>query len=454
MISKAIDVKVGVKPVCANWHISPWEGIVMKEISTEEAQSRFADYVTNLQKYISDRANVLKPQFIERGECISAEEDEALRSDLHNVDLFLPASFGAWGGGYTGVQLGQRYKKPVAAHVEVSANLRSRNLEGYVILDNNDLTDVIALLQVRKALKQTRMLLVSEAVLPKDVSDNVWDLEDVKARFGTEFHSISLTEFYNEMDRVLEAEDERKATEEISKRLMQQAQKVHMEQQYVVPSVALYKAAKNLMEKYGCNAFTIPCCDVIPNTMASERKAVPCLAHTLLKDEGIPSSCQYDVTALLSMMVLMYTSKKSCTMGNPSYDLNKNTLRLWHDVPGLKMEGLDRPDAPYELRNFTPSGWGANIRYDFARDIGKEVTVARFNPLVTKLFVAKGKIAGCDSFDKIGCTLVAEIEFPDMRKFLHTLGDFGAHLCMIYGDYSQELEQLGKLMGYEVVRGD
>jgi L-fucose isomerase-like protein len=366
------------------------------------------------------------------------------------VDLFVPYSSGGWGGDYTYVELGQRYKRPVLTNILSASNLRSRNLEGYVTLDNNELNELISLLQVRKSIRQTKMLIVSEGLLPRDVPDNAWDLEDVKARFGVDYHSISLVEFFNEMDRVVQDKDEQKKVEVISDKLIKNAQKVNIDKKYVMRSVSFYVTAKNLMQTYGCNAFTIPCCDTIPNTMATERKIVPCLAHSLLKDEGIPSSCQYDVTSLLTMMVLMYISKKSTPMGNPEIDLNKNTIRLWHDVPGTKMHGLNKPDLPYELRNFTPSGWGTNLRYDFARDTGEKVTLARFNPLVTKILAAKGEIAGCDRFNDIGCTLTAVIKVSDIRKLTHKLADFGAHLVMVYGDYSQELKRLADIMKFEV----
>lgn len=447
---RPIDVKVGIKPVCANWHISPWEGIVMKEISTEEAQKRFDKSVEDLKNNLPEEATVLKPVFIERGECISKKEDEELKNDLQNVDLFLPYSFGAWGGGYTAVQLGQKYKKPVVSSPEIVANLRSRNLEGYVALDRNELNYLISLLQVRKAVNQTKMLIVSEGLLPRDVSDNIWDLEGIRTRFGADYQSISLVEFFNEMDRVIQDTDEQKRAEDIADKLIKNAQKVHIDRRYVIKSISFYIAAKNLMGIYGCNAFTIPCCDTIPNTMATKRKIVPCLTHTLLKDEGIPSACQYDITSLLTMMFLMYISKKSACMGNSSYDLNKNTIRLWHDVPGLKMHSLNKPDLPYELRNFTPSGWGTNVRYDFARDKGEKVTLARFNPLATKILVAKGEIVGCENFNKIGCSLAADIEVPDVRELIHKLADFGVHLVMVYGDYTQKLKELGKLMKFEV----
>ena len=67
-------------------------------------------------------------------------------------------------------------------------------------------------------------------------------------------------------------------------------------------------------------------------------------------------------------------------MGNPIFDAKNNILSIFHDVPGLKMKGFDSPSLPYELRNFTVAGWGVTFRYDFNRDKGQVVTIARANP--------------------------------------------------------------------------
>ncbi|HDM89121.1 MAG TPA: hypothetical protein ENG65_03930 [Candidatus Bathyarchaeota archaeon] len=96
-------------------------------------------------------------------------------------------------------------------------------------------------------------------------------------------------------------------------------------------------------------------------------------------------------------------------------------------------------------------GWGATLRYDFSRDKGEVVTLARFNPTATKLFAAKGELVGCSGFDKVGCSLRAEIKVRDARDFFHKEMDFGHHLAMVYGDYVDDLRYLGDLVGFRVV---
>ena len=126
-------------------------------------------------------------------------------------------------------------------------------------------------------------------------------------------------------------------------------------------------------------------------------------------------------------------------------------MEVLHDVPGIKMKGLTQPGLPYEIRNFTNGGWGAAIRYDFSQDKGEKVTIARFNPSGSKILVTKGEIIGCEGFNSIGCNLRAFVKVPDVAGFFHEAANFGNHSAMVYGDYIQELRELGDLMRFEVV---
>ena len=312
---------------------------------------------------------------------------------------------------------------------------------------------LISLFRVRKALRHSKVLVVSEGnPIPVGVVSSIMNLEDVKLRFGVDYRCIPSKEVFDEMDRIVQSEAGRIKAEEITNRLISNAQAVHMRREYILQSVNFYLAVKSLMGKYGCNAFVMPCFEVCVKRIPAERKVTFCLTHSLLKDEGYPSACEGDINVLLAMMILMYISKKAAYMGN-SYIIDKqnNIMALHHDVPSLKMKGLEAPNLPYEIRNFTYGGWGATIRYNFALDKGEIVTMARFNPKATELLVVKGEIIGCGGFDKVGCSLAAHIKVPDIISLFQKEADFGHHLAMVYGDYTQELKDLGKLIGFKVI---
>ena len=171
-----------------------------------------------------------------------------------------------------------------------------------------------------------------------------------------------------------------------------------------------------------------------------------------MKDEGYPSVCEGDLNALLAMAIEMYLANKSAYMGNPNFNRDENIMTIHHSDLGLKFKGLDRTETPpYEIQHFTEDGTGAVIRYDFSLDKGNTVTFARFNPAGTTLLVSSGTIIKGTGMDSHGCGLAVHIKIPDAAGFFKEQANTGHHLSMVYGDYTQELKQLGEIMGFETI---
>jgi len=466
-MNRIMDLKVNIKPVMPFLvHSGIYEGPcrVGDERSLDPrneriwAEKNFRNFYDSVKSKLKENGELMDPVVLEWGEdwIIPEKELEKLDKDSSSVDLFLIFPSGL--PQYPSVEIARRYGRPIAmvgqvSNIDIAAYLRSRGMESYAPLDLDDLNYLIFLLRVRKWLHRTRFLIVSAGnIIPVGTVSSIWNLEDLKARFGIDYKCIPWQELFSEMDRIVQSSSGQKLAENITDKLIKNADKVHMKREYILPSVYFYLAIKNLMRRYSCNAFTAPCFELCVKRVPAERKVTFCLAHSLLKDEGYPSSCEGDINVLLAMTILMYISGKSAYMGN-SYllDKDKNIIAVHHDVPGLKMKGFNKPDLPYEIRNFTVGGWGVTIRYDFSRDKGETVTLARFNPTATKLLVARGEIVGCGGFDKVGCSLRAEIKVSDAVKLFHEEAEFGHHLAMVYGDYVNMLKDLGKIIGFDVI---
>ena len=230
------------------------------------------------------------------------------------------------------------------------------------------------------------------------------------------------------------------------------------------------------MNKYRCNAFTIECFELCSSKLSEKWKIVPCLVHTLLKDQGYASSCEGDLNALLAMRLLMSVSKKSSFMGNP-FMIDENTLRIYHAVPGRKMNGYNQPDLPYELQYFVSGGWGAKLTVDLTENKEKKITLGRFNTLGTKMLLATGEIVkpgrefkeGSSDFrdyvghseaikgtgfnegrNKLGCSVQVFIKTSHAREIIKKQIDYGQHLVMIYGDYTEEIQMLEEMLNLEI----
>ncbi len=460
------DAKVNIKPVLTSLiHSEAYEGPcrtgALKELTPDADMRRsrefFEKFSRELRQNLGNHANIMEPVLFESHDDFIVRETELLKlePDIFAADLVLVA------GGLNqrpAITIGERYRKPVGllgwvTSVDVTAYLRSHNLEGYAFLDNDDLKRFLKLLQVRKAFRQTRMMIVTQGdSFPSvGVVSSIADLDGLRNRLGVDHVFISASQMIEAMDN-LPADVEQEA-KKLTDRLVRNAQACHMKKEDVMPSVRFFETAKLFLERYECNAFAIPCFEICATKVMEQRRVAFCLAHSLLKDMGIPSACEADTNVLMAIALLTYLSGKSVFMGNSwEKDRKKNILRVCHDVPGLRMKGLDKPSLPYELRNFTVAGWGATIRYDFKQDKGQSVTLARFNPAGDKVLVAAGKIVGGDGFDGISCSLAADIKINDVVDFFEKEQDFGHHLAMVYGDYTAEVVRLGKLMGFDVVQ--
>jgi len=285
------------------------------------------------------------------------------------------------------------------------------------------------------------------------VHSNIADLEELEKRFGIGHVCIGFREFFAEMDRVLADKSLQKLAGEITDSLMENATENHMTRENIIPSVNYYLTVKKLMAKHGCNAFTATCQELCVAGYPQKYKVTPCLTHTLLKDQGYPSSCEGDTNVLTTMMMQIYLTRKSPYMGNTLVrDRGRNIVSIHHDVPGIRMKGIDAPGLPYEIRKFTERGWGATVRYDFSRDRGEDVTFCRLNPAATKLMTVCGKLEGCYGLDDWSCSLGATITVADAMEYFHTAVDFGHHFSMIYGDCTDRLEMLTGLLGIDIVR--
>lgn len=462
-ICNPCDVKINVKPVYAGMiHTYIAEGACREKPnprpSEEKVQNknRFNRFINKLKSKLSKDAKMLEPAYIEYAEKTGFGEKQfrILEADKGEVDLYLPA--GSRYVQYHGSQIGMRYRKPVArigslTPTDMAACLRSRGLEGYALNDFDELNNLISILRARKAFQQTNILNITDrgGKIGRPVMSNVFDLKDLKNRLGIDTVIVTYKKLLDEMNKIKQSADAMKKVENSSDKLIRGAQKVHIDRKYIVSHMIFHFAVKNLMKRYNCNAFAFECFEACSARLSDDWKFVPCLTHTLLKDEGYPSACEGDLNALLAMNILMGISRKSAYMGNLGM-VDKDVIYIFHDVPGMKMCGFDKPDLPYELRNFVQSGWGVQAKVDFAKIKEKKVTIARFNPLANKIMVAKGEVIGCEGFSKPGCTLKAIIRVPNAKGLCKKRSDYGYHFAMVYGDYTQELDQLAEMINVEV----
>ena len=461
----ALDVQVCIKPVYVNLvHASAYEGPcrvgqrenLMPEADQARGEAGFERFVNEVRDHLPETAQLLKPVMLSWSDSFVMAESELhkLEPDIRQADLVLLA------GGllqYPAVRIAEVFRRPVGqvgwvTSVDITANLRARGMEAYAFLDYDHLREHLRLLHARKAFQNMKVLVATEGdTLPSvGVVSGITDMQGLRDRYGVRHTMVTAARFLDEMDALpAEAVEE---TKQLTNSLISNARACHMSREDVEPSVRFFVATKRLLRRHEANAFVIPCFEICATQVMEQRRVMFCLTHSLLKSMAVPSACEADFNVVLGIGLLTYLARKSVHMGNTAgIDKAQNTVKIAHDVPGLRMHGFDEPEIPYELRNFTVGGWGATVRYDFAQDAGTPVTLTRFDPTGTRLLVAEGELVGGDGVDQIGCSLSAHIRLNDIRDFFEKQMDFGHHMAMVYGNYAEDLRRLGRMMELEIV---
>ena len=459
-----------VKPVLTTmYHTGVWEGPCRFNVTTVEDEKKWAlSEFENFRKFIEnsfiDKSVV---QLMEPGQVLFVEDFKISEEEFAGIDDAKKADVlyvNPVGCSISNYDVARRYNKPMVLSaglncrtVDVAAYCRSHGLECFVPDSPEETNQVFALLKARKNFRQTRVLFPTNWKWPSVCSiAGIDEPEKLKEQFGIDIVTIPYEELSKEMDRVKGDTALLKDAGSMAETLYTNAEHSFIDKKYVANSMEFYQCVVNLMKRHDCNAFTIECFEFCTSRLPQKWNITPCLVHTMLKDLGIPSACEGDLGGLLAMHMLMSLSNKSPHFGNMFYQTNgKGVLTVNHSVPGIKMNGFDKPGLPYQLAHFVASGWGTKAVVDFMNNDVKDVTVARMNPEATGLLVLKGKLVGSGGWneDQLGCYVVANIVGKDTgtaEEFVRKQADYGNHLPWVYGDYSDQLKKLCDMIGIKV----
>ncbi|MDD4083783.1 MAG: hypothetical protein PHD05_10415, partial [Sphaerochaetaceae bacterium] len=438
-INKAIDYKLKVKPSYMRLiHSSAYEGPCRlgeeEQLTTEfdekigaEKYKMFKETLDKVynKKYIEFLPSELitwTDQFI-----LKNEELKKITDAVGKADLFL---FDGVFHQFPAMEISENFKVPVGvigccASTDAVAGLRNIGLESYGYIDAEDANRQLKYMQVKHALKHTRALVIlKNDIVSKGVLSTVTNLQNVTRDLGVKFTFINAEDLFDAMKAY--TPELKQEAEKTAKDILNSSEKSDMSLEDIEKSTKFFVVIKSLLEKYECNAFTMPCFEVCATRKFNDEfQCTPCLTHTLLKEMGIPSACESDINALLAMTVLMYLTRKAPHMGNthplanekklnesspaglesvPEIEGKDNIMSTWHAVQTRKMHGIDSPIDKFSIKAFTHSGWGATLRHDFSKDIGETITLVRFHPNGKEMLVVKGEIVAGAGENTTGCS--------------------------------------------------
>ena len=451
----AMNTKLIVRPIvgCLT-HSHFWEGPCRagyREDMTVEAESAAADQAFEAAKKVLEGAT----EEIHFLEAVDARYDEKfivgkdvfakIEEDMDQVDFFLCMNWR--------IPKLERYKKPIVIlqngneGIDFAAYCRNIGVEAYVAMDIRDLNEIAHLLWVKKAVSETRALVLTAGGQPTfGIQSLIRDPEVLRQRYGFEVIKLPFREIFKYMDQITDEE-----AKPIADRIINGSKETKVNTDWFINDVKYYLAAKKMMDIYDCNAFSTACHELCTSEIPQERKFTPCMCHSLMKDEGIPSGCEEDLNALLAMTILQYAARRPAFMGNPNHETDE-LLRIHHAVPALCMNGYGTKPLEYKLWAFTGQGFGGKLQVDFTENEQDHVTLARFNPAGDTVCVKVGQVLRSE-YDEVYCSPYYYIQMDDARRYMHHLAGFGHHQVLVFGDYMQELKDLAEIMNFKVLEG-
>lgn len=451
----AMKTKLVVRPIIGYLtHSHFWEGPcragraedMTQEAETAAADKAFASSCEQL-KMMTDEIEFLEPIDCRYDEKFIVDEATFAKigEDIEKVDFFLCM-------GWRIPKL-ERYRKPVVIMqngnegIDFAAYCRSLGLEAHVCMDVRDVNELAHRLWVRKAVRNTRALVLTAGSQPTfGIQSLIRDPEILRQKYGFEVIKLPFQDIVKYMEQITDEE-----ARPLADKMINGSRETKVNTDWFLNDIKYYLAAKKMMDVYDCNAFSTTCHELCTSEIPQRMKFTPCVCHSIMKDEGIPSGCEEDLNALMAMLIMQYTANRPAFMGNPNHETDE-LLRIHHAVPALCMNGYGTKPLEYKLWAFTGQGFGGKLQVDFTENDSDHITLGRFNPAGDTMCVKVGEVLRSE-FDEIYCSPYYYIKMDDARTFMHNLAGFGHHQVLIFGDWMKEIKEIAKIMGFNVLEG-
>jgi len=259
-------------------------------------------------------------------------------------------------------------------------------------------------------------------------------------QFGTAFDFPS----YQDLKALFDSSDAaeaQKAAEQYSRAALKV---VEPSPKDIADSMRFYRAVLKMLDREKANAITIDC---LGGFRRGDLPAYPCVAWSKLNDAGLYGVCEADVFSTMTQLLLTSFSGKPGFVSDPIFDTGRNEIIHAHCVAATAMNGIGAPSAPYIIRSHMEDNKGVSVQV--IMPIQETITVGKFVDAST-FAVSTGEVIG-NVDNPRGCRTKIRTRVADARKML-TNYKGGLHRVVFYGDYTRPLEQMGRMMGFKVVR--
>jgi len=206
-------------------------------------------------------------------------------------------------------------------------------------------------------------------------------------------------------------------------------------------TLAMYVALKKICEEKSWQAVNVKC----QYELSKEYKAIPCVAISLLAEDGVNTSCEGDMMNTVSMLLFQYMTDQIVWYGD--------ALTQWDNVIQFSPCGFMPPslaEATPSIQPFPecPGFYGLHVSGVLRPD---RVTFMRIVEDVGDYHILYGTGQGIKTEPRGGCQPALNVELDGKVEDL-CREYAGQHFALAYGDLSEEIELFAQLMNLETRR--
>lgn len=306
---------------------------------------------------------------------------------------------------------------------------RASRLPGVHVISSMEwsaVEDALRMVRAKRKFENTRVLWIRG----KDRNETVME------RLGIKVRAIPRDTFNQEFDKQPVTEE----VKDLAGDMQRKARKiVEPTPADVVNCTRAYATAKRLLATEKANAISMDCLGMVAAKLVP---TPPCGAWSMLMDEGIIAGCEADLFGATSLMLAEYLLDRTGYMNDPVPETAKNLLIAAHCTSGTRLNGFDKPPAPYVLRDHSESDLGVAMQVLWPQ--GQPVTLVRFTS-PHEMIIDTGKVVGnVDTPPAGGCRTSVEIQMDDIEDCRDVKG---FHQVVVLGNHRRILQGFCELYG-------
>ena len=255
----------------------------------------------------------------------------------------------------------------------------------------------------------------------------------VKGKFGTDIKQIDLKRMLDIYSSVRDSD----AKAEADRWIKNAERVVEPSSEDIFKSCKLALAFEKLMDEEEATVMTVDCYGTMWDKTI-KLPAYPCVGFSMLNDAGFGGICESDLRSAMTHILFQGLVGKPGFISDPTVDESQNSIILAHCLGTPKMDGPDKPSAPYKLRTIMERQEGVVPQVQMR--LGQKVTQAILVGTDTlRYFTGEIVDTPVSLKEDRGCRTKITVKVDGDVTSLWRSWKSGLHRQTCYGDITKEL---------------